>query len=140
LLNFIWMKNERLSEILNEKLRAIRGSFTIEAVIIFWLIFSIVLFAFGIMTWQFQKHAIASLVSKHIMTESQPDLLSSDPNVLVVKSEADELRIETTLPRFGFEGEMKETIYRKSEEINFKYRLAWLSFLSGTFEKVMNDE
>jgi len=127
------------------KLKCHRGSFTIEAVLIFWVVFSVLLFSFGMMSWQFQKQAVASKLEKMLSVGDISGLdlkYTNDGNtdVILMNPSPSEGKLETYLPLFATNGEQEATIHRKNEDSDIHVKLAWLSFLNRTIKKVIMEE
>jgi len=127
------------------KLKSHRGSFTIEAVLIFWVVFSVLLFSFGMMSWQFQKQAVASKLTKVLSVGDISGLNlkytnNENVDVILMNPSPSEGKLETRLPLFATGGEYKATIHRKNEDSDIHVKLAWLSFLNRTIQKVIVEE
>ncbi len=107
-----------------------KGSFTIEAVIIFWVIFSVILFSLNMLSWQFQKQQVSALLSSKLMMD-EANLIKK----LNVKA-----KVKTSLPYFISDGENEIVIERMSKDYDIHARLAWLSFLDRNIKRVMDHE
>lgn len=101
-----------------------RGSFTIEAVIIFWVIFSLVMVVFFQIAWTFQKAAISHKIHR----------------ALVESKSAEELVYTSTFKTANEGVQFKAEIEREVDTVSLVPRLFILSRLLMGYQEVISDE
>lgn len=106
------------------KLSRNSGVFTVEAVIIFWAIFLMVLVAFSHMGWEFQKAHLAQQLHRQLCSQGK---------------RGDE-SIKTQFTVLGSDDALEVEIRRTWDAVDLSARLFWLRTANDIIERVMEDE
>ncbi len=101
-----------------------KGIFTVEAVIVFWVVFMVTMVAFTQMAWTFQK----AYTAQHVHNE----LTHSDKTIQVA------VKTELVINKTGYAYESQ--IKRRWSEIDIDKRLFWLRTARDVIMKVMKNE
>lgn len=110
--------------VMKKKIDNQEGVFTIEAVIIFWVVFMVTMVAFTQMAWTFQKAYTAQTVHKELVG-SEESIHAKVKTELVINENG-----------YAYEGEIE----RRWSQIDIEKRLFWLRTARDIFMKVMKDE
>ena len=114
----------RIQEKCRTRLSNNSGVFTIEAIIIFWAIFMMILIAFSQIGWEYQKAHTAQVLHRELSAEDKTA----------------ERIVETRFTVLGTDDEIGERLYRRWDKVDLNVRLFWIRTATEIMKQVSEDE